>query len=127
LLRKDDEILLPALQGGHLLTRGALEIHTEPDRPNEKADHTGRDILGDLRTLVAGEILDLLVIRLNLGNDCCTIGETVLGLNDRDGLRRSSSAGVQGHHHRRAACSQHRGFHLFLALFSLPLNSHQHD
>jgi hypothetical protein len=109
--------LLPALQGGHLLTRGALEVHTEPDWPNEKADHTGRDVLGDLRTLVSGEILDLLVVRLNLGNDRCAIGETVLGLNDRDGLRRSSRAGTQSHHQRRTACSRHRGFHLFLAFF----------
>jgi hypothetical protein len=85
------EVLLPAVKRVDFLAGGALEVHSEPHRPDKQPDHPRRDVLRHLAALLASEILDLLVIRLNLGEDRRTIGIAILRLHDGNGLRRPSS------------------------------------
>jgi hypothetical protein len=88
------------LEGCHFLTRRALEIHAEPHRPDKNPDDPGCHILGDLRPLVAGEFSDLGVIGLDFSDDRRAIDISVLRLNDRDRLRRSSRAPAEDGEHQ---------------------------
>jgi hypothetical protein len=92
LLCQHCQILLSALQGGHLFTRRALEVHPKQDWPDKNPDHASGDVLGDLRALVPGQFLNLRVVGLSLGDYRRAIGVPVLGLNNRHGLRRSPRA-----------------------------------
>ena len=62
LLRQDGEVLLPAVERVDFLACGALEVHSEPHRPDEQPDHARRDVLCDLAALLAGEILDFFLL-----------------------------------------------------------------
>jgi hypothetical protein len=72
-----------------------LEIHPEPERPDKKTGHPCRHILGNLSPLLGSKLLELLVVGLDLGFDCCAVHETVLRLNDCDRLRRSTGTSAQ--------------------------------
>jgi hypothetical protein len=91
------EVLLPAVKRVDFFAGGALEVHSEPHRPDEEPDHACRDVLRHLAALLASEILDFFVVRLDLGEDRWTIGIAILRLHDGYGLRRPpSTTGYRG-------------------------------
>jgi hypothetical protein len=85
------EVLLPAGKRVDFPAGGALEVHSEPHWPDEHVDHACRDVLRYLAALLASEVLDFFVIRLDLGVDRWTIGIAILRLHNGNGLRRPSS------------------------------------
>jgi hypothetical protein len=56
------QVLLAALQGSDLLPRRPLEIHREPQWPNDETGDAHCYVLGHLAAFVASEILDLGVV-----------------------------------------------------------------
>jgi len=94
LFRQSSEILLTSLKGSNFLACCPLKIHRKPQRPDEESSDSCSDILADPGTFVGSEFLNLLVISLDLGCNCWAVHVTILRLNDRDRLRRSSGAGT---------------------------------
>ena len=86
------EVLLPALQRGHLFARYTLEIHPEPQHGNKDARHTGGDILSRLEAFFARQFLYSAVVGLYLGHDRGTVGKLLLRLHNSNRLRRTASA-----------------------------------
>lgn len=67
------EILLPALKGCDFFAGCALEIHSEPDRPNKKPSHTCYDVLSHFGAFFRTKFLKLLVIGLDFCRNACAI------------------------------------------------------
>jgi hypothetical protein len=53
------EVVVPGFKRRDFLGRGALEIHREPDRPDEQPGHAGGDVLRGLAALLAAKLADL--------------------------------------------------------------------
>ena len=94
-LREHREVLLSALKRRDFFAGSSLEIHREPQRPDDETNYAGCHVLRDLAALFAPEISDLLIIGLYLGPDRCAVCVTILRLHYRDRLRRSPSAAAE--------------------------------
>ena len=91
---KRPEILLARLQRVHFGGGGSLQVHGEPQRPDEKASDASGDVLGHLGARFIGELLDARVVGDDFSLDCRTIGHLIVRLNHSDRLRSATGAGT---------------------------------
>lgn len=72
-----------------------MEVHGEPERPDEEACDAGYHILRNFGAFLTAQCYDLLVVGLHLGIDRRAIHVRILCLNDRH--RSRSAPGACGH------------------------------
>jgi hypothetical protein len=71
-------------------------VHREPNRPNDKTDDPGRDVLRNFHSFFVGELLRFLIVGLDFGSDHRAIRVGVLWLNARNGRGIATCTRSQG-------------------------------
>jgi hypothetical protein len=83
---------LARLKGGCVLSGRILEVHPEPNRPNDKPDDASRDVLSNFSSLLVCELGGFGVVGFDFCPDHCAVGIGVLWLHACDRLRVSTGA-----------------------------------
>jgi hypothetical protein len=80
------EKFLSALERCDLSVRSALCVHREEHGPDQNAHDAGRDVLSCFQSSLSRQVLNLQIIRFDLGCDHRAIAVRVVRLNDCDRL-----------------------------------------
>jgi hypothetical protein len=90
------------------LFRGVFKIHAEPIWPQDHANTSSTNVLGNLRTLFVGKLFDLYVVAFDFCLELSASKRLILSLNGCDWLRIAPSAASQSNQN----CYESDGAHL---------------